>query len=99
MDVFDLLADPTRRQLLELLANGDQDAGTLANRFAISQPAVSRHLKILREGGLVDVRPDGQRRVFSASPQGLTEVEEWLSRYRSFWANRLDALAEVLKET
>lgn len=98
MDSFQLLADPTRRQILELLAAGDKDAGTLTDHFAMSQPAISRHLKVLREGGLVDVRTAAQRRVYSVRSEGLQEVDRWLDRYRSFWTKKLDALEEALKE-
>ncbi|MDH5421998.1 MAG: metalloregulator ArsR/SmtB family transcription factor [Acidimicrobiia bacterium] len=98
MDSFQLLADPTRRQILDLLATGDKDAGTLSGHFAISQPAVSRHLKALREGGLVSVRTAAQRRVYSVRSEGLEEVDRWLDRYRSFWTNKLDALEDAIKE-
>ena len=98
MDSFQLLADPTRRQILDLLATGEMDAGSLTGRFAISQPAISRHLNALREGGLVTVRRDAQRRVYSVCPEGLHEVDQWLGRYRSFWTDKLDALEDALKE-
>ena len=92
MNALEALADPTRRRLVELLAQGDRSAGELAAEFETSRPGVSRHLRILREHGLVSARGDGRRRVYSLDPQPLEELDEWLSRYRSFWAHRLDAL-------
>ena len=97
MDAIEALADPTRRRIVELLAGGDHDAGALGSRFPISQPAVSRHLRVLREHGLVRVRKDGQRRIYSLDPAPLAELDEWLARTRSFWLNRLDALETDLR--
>jgi DNA-binding transcriptional ArsR family regulator len=91
-EVFEALADPTRRRILELLAAGERSAGDLAAEFAITRPGVSRHLRVLRESGLVRARGDGQRRLYSVDPGPLAEVEQWLTRYRGFWAQRLDAL-------
>jgi DNA-binding transcriptional ArsR family regulator len=90
--VFAALADPTRRRLLELLAAGERSAGELAVQFAISRPGVSRHLRVLREAGLVRSRGDGPRRLYSVDPGPLAEVEQWLGPWRAFWAQRLDAL-------
>jgi DNA-binding transcriptional ArsR family regulator len=90
--VFEALADPTRRRLLELLAAGERSAGELAGEFAISRPGVSRHLRVLREAGLVRARGAGQRRLYSVDPAPLTEVVEWLGRWGGFWVQRLDAL-------
>src|SRR5579884_1460002 len=84
------LVDPTRRTIIELLANGELDAGEIATRFSTSRPAVSRHLRVLRE--LVLVRAEAQRRVYSLEPAPLAELDAWLRRYRVFWENRLDAL-------
>jgi DNA-binding transcriptional ArsR family regulator len=92
MAVFEALADPTRRRILELLAAGERAAGDIAGEFAISRPGVSRHLRVLREAGLVRSRGEGQRRLYSVDPEPLAEVEAWLVRYRAFWAQRLDAL-------
>jgi DNA-binding transcriptional ArsR family regulator len=89
---LDALADPTRRAILELLAEGERDAGSIATRFPVSRPAISRHLRVLREAGLVRVRADAQRRLYALEPAPLAELDEWLDRYRGFWANRLDAL-------
>jgi DNA-binding transcriptional ArsR family regulator len=91
------LADPTRRTIVELLAEGELDAGQIAARFEISRPAVSRHLRVLREVGLVSVRAEAQRRVYSLEPGPLAELDEWLGRYRGFWENRLDALDTELR--
>jgi DNA-binding transcriptional ArsR family regulator len=91
------LVDPTRRTILELLADGDLDAGQIARRFSISRPAVSRHLRVLRELGLVHVRADAQRRVYSLEPAPLAELDAWLGRYRGFWENRLAALETELR--
>src|SRR5687767_7850741 len=96
MDRFAALAEPNRRRLLELLASGAQPAGELAARFELSAPAVSQHLKALREAGLVRVVVDGQRRIYSLDPEGLGEVDRWLGKVRSFWSGRLDALEAAL---
>jgi DNA-binding transcriptional ArsR family regulator len=91
--VFEALADRTRRDLLELLAGEERTAGDLAAAFpAVSRPAISRHLRVLRQAGLVGVRADAQRRVYRIDPTGLVEVDAWLARYRHFWTNALDRL-------
>jgi DNA-binding transcriptional ArsR family regulator len=86
------LADPTRRRIVELLAEGERSAGEIASQFRTSRPGISRHLRVLREHGLVQAREDGQRRLYSLDPEPLAELDAWLDRYRRFWANRLDAL-------
>lgn len=91
------LVDPTRRTIVELLADAELDAGQIAMRFPISRPAVSRHLRVLRELGLVHVRAEAQRRVYSLEPGPLAELDAWLGRYRGFWENRLDALDTELR--
>ncbi|MCZ4496335.1 MAG: putative transcriptional regulator, ArsR family [Thermoleophilia bacterium] len=100
MHAFDILGDPVRRRLLELLADGEQAAGDLGSvvqqEFGISQPAVSRHLRVLREGGLATVRVDGTRRHYALEPAPLREVDAWLAPYRHFWEQRLDALGTEL---
>jgi DNA-binding transcriptional ArsR family regulator len=96
VQAFAALADPTRRRIVELLAERDRDAGELAAAFPVSRPAVSRHLRVLRESGLVTVRSQAQRRVFSLDPRPLDELASWLNRYRSFWSQRLDALETEL---
>jgi DNA-binding transcriptional ArsR family regulator len=92
MRAFAALADPTRRRIVELLSEGERSAGQIAAEFPTSRPGVSRHLRVLREHGLVRARGEGQRRMYSLDPAPLVELEEWLARYRSFWTNRLDAL-------
>jgi DNA-binding transcriptional ArsR family regulator len=94
---IDALADPTRRRILELLATGERSAGELAAEFPTSRPGVSRHLRVLREHGLVSVRAEAQRRLYSLDPAPLAELDAWLARYRSFWAQRLDALDTELR--
>jgi DNA-binding transcriptional ArsR family regulator len=94
--VLDVLADPVRRRLLELLADGERPAGVLAaavhEEFGISQPAVSQHLRVLRDAGVVHVRPDGARRLYAVRHAPLREVDAWLARFRVDWDQRLDAL-------
>ncbi len=97
MPVFEALADPTRRRLLELLAAGERSAGSLATEFDLSRPGVSRHLRVLREAGLVRARGEGQRRLYSVDVAPLAEVDAWLDRWRGFWAQRLDALDTELR--
>jgi DNA-binding transcriptional ArsR family regulator len=92
MHAMNALADPTRRRIVELLADGERSAGELAAQFRTSRPGVSRHLRVLREHGLVRAREEGQRRLYSLDPAPLAELDSWLARYRPFWANRLDAL-------
>ena len=93
MDVFEVVAEPTRRTVLDLLAGRERSAGELVDAFpALTQPAVSRHLRILRESLLVDVRSDGARRLYSIRPAALAELDRWLQSYRRFWGERLDDL-------
>ena len=99
MDAFAALADPTRRRILELLGDGELEAGAIAARFPISRPAVSRHLRVLREADLVDVRVDAQRRVYHLRPERFAQMDDWLSRYRRFWTNHLDALDTELRRS
>jgi DNA-binding transcriptional ArsR family regulator len=97
MNPFEALADPNRRRILDVLRAGERPAGDLVEALAISQPGVSKHLKHLREAGLVSMRPDGQRRLYSLEPGGLAELEAWLRPYRQGWADRLDALEAHLE--
>lgn len=99
MDTFTALADPTRRQIIESLAIGETSFGEIADKFEMSRPAVSQHLKALREAGIVTARVDAQRRIYRLTDEGLDEVEAWLSRVREFWTQRLDRLEHLLNET
>jgi DNA-binding transcriptional ArsR family regulator len=95
--VHEALADPTRRRLVELLAEGERAAGELAGEFDVSRPAVSRHLRVLREAGLVTWRGDAQRRIYSLEPKPLEELDAWLEPLRRFWVGRLDDLDQHLE--
>ena len=97
MEAIEALSAPTRRRIVELLADSDQDAGELGSHFSLSQPAISRHLRVLRESGLVRVRPEAQRRIYSLDPAPLEQLDAWLHRYRGFWTQRLDALDTELQ--
>ena len=96
MHAFDILGDPVRRRVLELLADGEQAAGEIGaviqREFGISQPAVSQHLRVLREHGFATVRAAGARRLYAVDASPLQEVDQWLQPYRRFWSQRLDAL-------
>ena len=100
MHALDVLGDPVRRRILEVLAHGEQAAGTLADvigtDFGISQPAVSQHLRVLREQGFTQVRADGARRLYAVAPAALREADAWLDQFRGFWEQRLDALGTEL---
>ena len=98
MDALAALADPTRRRIVELLARGERSAGDLVDQFDVSGPAISQHLKALREAGLVHVRADAQRRIYALDPAGLAEVDAWLERVRALWNPRLDALERELRK-
>lgn len=97
MHAFDVLGDPVRRRILELLASGEHSSGgivTIAQReFGISQPAVSQHLRVLRDAGFASVRVDGARRIYTVEAAPMKEVDAWLNQFRAFWDRRLDALA------
>ncbi len=97
MDVISLLADPTRRKIIELLTEGELSAGEIASHFEIARPGVSRHLRQLREGGLVSVTRSGQKHIYRLEPDELMEIDRWLTPIRSFWNNRLDALDTELR--
>ena len=92
MEALAALADPTRREIVALLAGGEVAAGELARRFPVSRPAVSRHLRVLREAGLVSARVEGRRHLYALDPAPLREIDAWLEPYRDLWAQRLDAL-------
>ncbi|WP_029434082.1 helix-turn-helix transcriptional regulator [Blastococcus sp. URHD0036] len=92
MEALTALADPIRREIVALLAGGEVSAGELARRFPVSRPAVSRHLRVLREVGLVQARVEGRRHLYALDPAPLRELDAWLEPYRDLWAQRLDAL-------
>ncbi len=96
-ELFAVLADDTRREILELLAVDDRSVNELVEAFDVSQPAISRHLRVLRNASLVRVRQDGQRRIYSVDGHRLAEIDAWLAPYRRFWADQLDALEEFLE--
>lgn len=100
MHAFDVLGDPVRRRILELLADGERTSGALCTviqeEFGISQPAVSQHLKVLREAGFATVRPEGTRRLYAVASEPLREVDVWLDRFRRYWTPHLDALSTEL---
>jgi DNA-binding transcriptional ArsR family regulator len=96
MTGFEALAEPTRRRIVELLAAGERSAGDIVAEFDVSAPAISQHLKVLREAGLVRVRAEAQRRIYGLEPGGLAEIDGWLERVRRFWGASLDALEREL---
>jgi len=98
MDSFTALADPTRRHIVESLASGEISFGDLADKFEMSRPAVSQHLKVLREAGIVSVRADAQRRIYRLNEHSLDELEDWLGKVREYWSQRLDTLEKLLTE-
>jgi DNA-binding transcriptional ArsR family regulator len=95
---FDALAEPARREILELLRQGERTVGELVERPKLSQPGVSKHLRVLRDAGLVRVRPEGQRRWYGLRAEPLAELDAWLQPYREYWGGRLDALERHLDE-
>ncbi|MGI8457093.1 MAG: ArsR/SmtB family transcription factor [Propionibacteriaceae bacterium] len=101
MHAFDVLGDPVRRRILELLGAGERSAGEVSavvqNEFGITQPAVSQHLRVLREHGFATVRPEGARRLYTVSTEPFVEVDAWLDQVRGAWTQRLDALSTELK--
>ena len=99
MDTFSVVADPTRRAMLDLLVKRERSAGELVSAFpGISQPAVSKHLRILKDAGLVDMRIHAQQRIYTFQPKGLTELDAWIAKYKVFWTKRLDALEQHLSK-
>ncbi len=100
MNAFDVLGEPVRRRILELLADGEMTSGAVCaviqDEFGISQPAVSMHLRVLRDSGFATVRPDGARRLYAVKDEPLRDVDAWLDRFRRFWTPHLDALATEL---
>jgi DNA-binding transcriptional ArsR family regulator len=90
--LYGAIADPTRREILDLLRSGERSAGEIAERFPVSRPAISRHLRVLREAGLVRERREAQSRIYRLDPKPLRELDRWLEHYRVFWTARLQAL-------
>jgi DNA-binding transcriptional ArsR family regulator len=95
---IEVIAEPSRRQILDELRGGERPVGALVQRLTISQPAVSKHLRVLRDAGLVSVRPDGQRRLYSVRLEPLIELDTWLEPYREMWRQSLDKLEDHLSE-
>lgn len=95
---FEVLAEPRRREILDLLRTGERPVGELVERLTVTQPAVSKHLRVLREAGLVEVRQDAQRRWYRLRPEPLAEIDAWLAPYRRMWGEGLDALGRRLDE-
>ena len=98
MTALQALSDPTRQRIVEMLAAGALSSGEIADRFALSPPAISQHLKTLKQARLVSVRVDRQKRIYSLDPDGVEEVSDWVARIRAFWNPRLDALEAALKK-
>ena len=99
LSTFDVLAEPTRRRILDLLREAERPVNDLVTSLSVSQPGVSKHLRVLREAGLVEARVEAQRRVYRVRPEPLAEIDAWLAPYRRLWAQRLDALEQHLDET
>lgn len=97
--VLEAIAEPTRRRILDAVRDYDRSVNDLVEQLGMHQPGVSRHLRILREAGLVDVRRDAQRRIYSLRAEPLAELDAWLAPYRTHWAGRLDALEQHLVQT
>lgn len=98
MTAYAALAEPHRREILDLLRERERSVGELVGQVALSQPGVSKHLRVLREAGLVAVRAEGKQRLYALRPQPLAEVDAWLEPYRAFWSARLEALERHLEE-
>jgi DNA-binding transcriptional ArsR family regulator len=96
VEIFAVVAEPNRRQILDLLRDGEQPAGTIVSAVGLAQPTVSRHLKALRDAGLVTVRAEANRRYYRLRPAALVELDQWLEPFRRLWAGRLDALEHHL---
>lgn len=94
--LFAVLVEPNRRRILDLLRDGQRSVNEIVEALGLSQPAVSKHLRVLKEAGLVEVRPDAQRRLYALRPETLSELDEWLAPYRRLWEKHLDALERHL---
>ena len=99
LNVFQAVSDPTRREMLQLLLDGEKTAAELAQPFDVSQPAISQHLRVLREAGLVEVRKEGRYRVYTLNPVPLQEVFDWAEYFQGFWRTKLAAFARELDRT
>ena len=97
-EIFETLADPTRRRIVEVLRGGERQVNDLVDEVGIHQSGVSRHLRILHEGGFVAMRPDGQRRLYSLKPEPFRELDRWLDQYRALWEARLDRFGAALEK-
>jgi DNA-binding transcriptional ArsR family regulator len=97
--VLEAIAEPTRQRILEAVRHGERSVGQLVDQVGMHQPGVSRHLKVLRDAGLVEVRRDAQRRLYRLRPEPLMQLDEWLEPYRAEWAARLDSLERHLRRT
>ena len=97
--VLDVIAEPTRRRILDVVRTGEHSVGDLVDALGMHQPGVSRHLRVLRDAGLVEVRRDAQRRLYRLRPEPLMELDAWLEPYRAEWAARLDSLEHHLQRT
>jgi len=98
MRSLNVLADPTRQRIVEMLAMGSMSSGDIARRFDVSAPAISQHLRTLRDAKLVRVRAQAQKRFYELDPEGVSELADWIARIRSFWSEKLDALEEELRK-
>ncbi|MGA9284828.1 MAG: metalloregulator ArsR/SmtB family transcription factor [Solirubrobacteraceae bacterium] len=96
LTTFQALAEPNRQAILDLLRDGERPVGELVERLDLSQPAVSKHLKVLKDAGMVETRPDAQRRLYRIRPEPLAELDKWLASYRGLWSKSLDLLEEHL---
>jgi DNA-binding transcriptional ArsR family regulator len=96
---LDVLAEPNRRRILDLVRDGPRPVGEIVDAIGLTQPGTSKHLRVLREAGLVEVRPDGRRRLYALRPEPLAELDAWLAPYRRLWSTRLDALERHLDAT
>lgn len=98
MRSLNVLADPTRQRIVEMLASGSMSSGDIARRFDVSAPAISQHLRTLRDAKLVRVRAEAQKRFYELDPEGVGELADWIARIRGFWSEKLDALEQELRK-
>ena len=98
MQTLAVLSDPTRQRIVEMLAKGPRASGDIARQFDMTAPAISQHLKTLRDARLVRVRPEAQRRFYELDPEGVMELSQWIEGIRAFWTNKLDALEGAMRK-